>query len=78
MPRLMYVAMLIFLRASFPVSKTGFVFLLLLLCLGLCRVLDYDISISDIFDKFLSKDKNSKKKKKGGDEKKKGKEGEKS
>ena len=44
----------------------------------LCRVLNCDISISDIFDKFSSKDKNSKKGKKEDDEKKKGKDGEKS
>ncbi|MBC7323120.1 MAG: helix-turn-helix transcriptional regulator [Acetomicrobium sp.] len=44
----------------------------------LCRVLNCDISISDIFDKFSSKDKNPKNKKKEDGEKKKGKEGEKS
>jgi len=50
----------------------------LALMLRLCHVLKYDISISDIFDKFSSKDKKSKKGKKEDDEKKKGKEGEKS
>jgi transcriptional regulator with XRE-family HTH domain len=50
----------------------------LALMLRLCRVLKYDISISDIFDKFSSKDKKSKKDKKEDDEKKKGEEGEKS
>lgn len=50
----------------------------LALMFRLCHVLNCDISISDIFDKFSSKDKNSKNKKKEDDKKKKGKEGEKS
>ncbi len=42
----------------------------LALMLRLCRVLRYDISISDIFNEFLSKDKKSKKDKKDCDKKK--------